>query len=144
MHLKQELQQKRAQRAAEVQQIAEEEVVALRHAGKVGRKKHTKSSPTSPTDVKDKNTGMHYSGPLIKLRKPVAVPFHPLSHTNQIELVTRFGICSSDSNVNMVADLDDVTNLRAASPAGSVCRGSRCSQVSSRNKLSDSPSREEK
>uniref|UniRef100_A0A671ND79 Centrosomal protein of 131 kDa n=1 Tax=Sinocyclocheilus anshuiensis TaxID=1608454 RepID=A0A671ND79_9TELE len=54
----QELQQKRAQRAAEVQQIAEEEVEALRHAGKVGRKKLTKSSPTSPTDVKAKNTGI--------------------------------------------------------------------------------------
>ncbi|XP_077056490.1 centrosomal protein of 131 kDa isoform X1 [Siphateles boraxobius] len=85
----QELQQKRAQRAAEVQQIAEEEVEALRHAGKVGRKKITKSSPTSPTDVKAMNT---------------------------------------DSNVNMVPDLDDVTILRAASPVGSVCRGSQCSQ----------------
>ncbi len=135
MHSKQELQQKRAQRAAEVQQIAEEEVVVLRHAGKVGRKKLPKSSPTSPTDVKAKNTGMHYSGPLIKLRKPIAVMFHPLSHKNTFEFVTRFGICSSDSNVNMVADLDEVTNLRAASPAGSICRGSQCSQVSSRNKL---------
>ncbi|KAK7122358.1 hypothetical protein R3I94_019474 [Phoxinus phoxinus] len=85
----QELQQKRAQRAAEVQQIAEEEVEALRHAGKVGRKKLTKSSPTSPTDVKAMNT---------------------------------------DSNVKVVPDLDDVTNLRAASPVGSVCRGSQCSQ----------------
>uniref|UniRef100_A0A672KXX8 Centrosomal protein of 131 kDa n=1 Tax=Sinocyclocheilus grahami TaxID=75366 RepID=A0A672KXX8_SINGR len=85
----QELQQKRAQRAAEVQQIAEEEVEALRHAGKVGRKKLTKSSPTSPTDVKAMNT---------------------------------------DFNVNVVPDLDDVTNLRAASPAGSICRGSQCSQ----------------
>uniref|UniRef100_A0A672K7K0 Centrosomal protein of 131 kDa-like n=1 Tax=Sinocyclocheilus grahami TaxID=75366 RepID=A0A672K7K0_SINGR len=85
----QELQQKRAQRAAEVQQIAEEEVEALRHAGKVGRKKLTKSSPTSSTDLKAKNT---------------------------------------DSNVNVVPDPDDVTNLRAASPAGSVCRGSPCSQ----------------
>ncbi|KAG1955160.1 centrosomal protein of 131 kDa isoform X2 [Pimephales promelas] len=85
----QELQQKRAQRAAEVRQIAEEEIEALRHAGKFGRKKLTKSSPTSPTDVKAMNT---------------------------------------DSNVNMVPDLDDVTNLRAASPVGSVCRGSQCSQ----------------
>uniref|UniRef100_A0A673HVV7 Centrosomal protein 131 n=1 Tax=Sinocyclocheilus rhinocerous TaxID=307959 RepID=A0A673HVV7_9TELE len=84
----QELQQKRAQRAAEVQQIAEEEVEALRHAGKVGCKKLTKSSPTSSTDFKAKNT---------------------------------------DSNVNVVPDPDDVTNLRAASP-GSVCRGSQCSQ----------------
>ncbi|XP_043109401.1 centrosomal protein of 131 kDa isoform X2 [Puntigrus tetrazona] len=85
----QELQQKRAQRAAEVQQIAEEEIEALRNGGKAGRKKLTKSSPTSPTDVKAKNT---------------------------------------DSNVNVVADLDDVPNLRAASPVGSVCRGSQCSQ----------------
>ncbi|NP_001340794.1 centrosomal protein of 131 kDa [Danio rerio] len=85
----QELQQKRAQRAAEVQQIAEQETEALRHAGKVGRKKLTKSSPTSPTDIKAKNT---------------------------------------DSNVNVVSDLDDVTNLRAASPAGSACRVSQCSQ----------------
>ncbi|KAK7135003.1 hypothetical protein R3I93_018185 [Phoxinus phoxinus] len=85
----QELQQKRAQRAAEVQQIAEEEVEALRHAGKVGRKKLTKSSPTSPTDIKAMNT---------------------------------------DSNVKVVPDLDDVTNLRAASPVSSVCRGSQCSQ----------------
>uniref|UniRef100_A0A8C1DV01 Centrosomal protein 131 n=1 Tax=Cyprinus carpio carpio TaxID=630221 RepID=A0A8C1DV01_CYPCA len=57
----QELQQKRAQRAAEVQQIAEEEVETLRHAGKVGRKKLTKSSPTSSSDVKAKNTGAYYS-----------------------------------------------------------------------------------
>ncbi|XP_058649793.1 centrosomal protein of 131 kDa isoform X2 [Onychostoma macrolepis] len=35
---------------------------------------------------------------------------------------------NTDSNVNVVADLDDVTNLRAASPAGSICRGSPCSQ----------------
>uniref|UniRef100_A0A8C1Q387 Centrosomal protein 131 n=1 Tax=Cyprinus carpio TaxID=7962 RepID=A0A8C1Q387_CYPCA len=82
----QELQQKRAQRAAEVQQIAEEEVEALRHAGKMGRKKLTKSSPTSPTDVKAKNTGMHYSGSLIKLRKHIAVTFHPLSHKNPFRL----------------------------------------------------------
>ncbi|XP_051523963.1 centrosomal protein of 131 kDa-like isoform X2 [Myxocyprinus asiaticus] len=85
----QELQQKRAQRAAGVQQIAEEEIEALRHAKKVGHKKPTKSSHTSPTDVKAKNT---------------------------------------DTNVNIVSDLDDVTNLRAASPADSVCRGSQCSQ----------------
>ncbi|XP_048026357.1 centrosomal protein of 131 kDa isoform X2 [Megalobrama amblycephala] len=85
----QELQQKRAQRAAEVQQIAEVEVESLRCAEKVGRKKLTKSSPTSPTDIKAKNT---------------------------------------DSNVNVVPDLDDVTNLGAVSPVGSVRRGSQCSQ----------------
>ncbi|XP_051958257.1 centrosomal protein of 131 kDa-like isoform X2 [Xyrauchen texanus] len=35
---------------------------------------------------------------------------------------------NTDSNVNIVSDLDDVTNLRAASPADSVSRGSQCSQ----------------
>ncbi|XP_059387254.1 centrosomal protein of 131 kDa-like [Carassius carassius] len=82
----QELQQKRAQHAAEVQQIAEEELETLRHAG---RKKLTRSSPTSSSDAKAKNT---------------------------------------DSNVNVVPDLEDVTHLRASSPTGSACRGSQCSQ----------------
>ncbi|XP_073723229.1 centrosomal protein of 131 kDa isoform X1 [Misgurnus anguillicaudatus] len=36
---------------------------------------------------------------------------------------------NTDSNVNVVSDLDDATNLRAASPVGSVCRSSQCSQV---------------
>lgn len=35
----------------------------------------------------------------------------------------------------MVPDLDDVTDLRAASPVDSVCRGSQCSQVTTYNKL---------
>lgn len=82
----QELQQKRAQRATEVHQIAEEELEALRQ-GKMGRKKLAKSSPTSPIDIKAKNT-----------------------------------------DVNVVSDLEDVTNLRAVSPAGSLCRNSQCSQ----------------
>lgn len=37
----------------------------------------------------------------------------------------------------MVSDLDDVTNLRAASPAGSACRVSQCSQVNSHNQKSE-------
>ncbi|TRY96585.1 hypothetical protein DNTS_014461, partial [Danionella cerebrum] len=84
-----ELQQKRAQRTAEVQQIAEAEIQGLRSTGKAGRKKTAKSSHTSSTDIKAKNT---------------------------------------DSNMNMVSDLDDVTNLRASSPAGSGFRGSQCTQ----------------
>lgn len=57
----QELQQKRAQRAAEVQHTAEEELETLRRTGKVGRKRPPRSSPsnnspTSPIDVKAKNT----------------------------------------------------------------------------------------
>ncbi|XP_026132388.1 LOW QUALITY PROTEIN: centrosomal protein of 131 kDa-like [Carassius auratus] len=35
---------------------------------------------------------------------------------------------NTDSNMNVVPDPDDATNLRAASPAGSICRGSQCSQ----------------
>uniref|UniRef100_A0A671RS33 Centrosomal protein of 131 kDa-like n=1 Tax=Sinocyclocheilus anshuiensis TaxID=1608454 RepID=A0A671RS33_9TELE len=72
----QELQQKRAQRAAEVQQIAEEEVEALRHAGKVGCKKLTKSSPTSSTDFKAKNTGLHH--PLVLYAEDLSVLRYPL------------------------------------------------------------------
>ncbi|XP_056627264.1 centrosomal protein of 131 kDa isoform X2 [Triplophysa dalaica] len=84
----QELQQKRAQRAAEVHQIAEEELEARRQ-GKTGRKKLSKSSPTSPIDIKARNT---------------------------------------DSNVNVVSDMEDVTNPRGVSPVGSLCRSSPCSQ----------------
>lgn len=70
----QELQQKRAQRVAEVQHAAEVEMEGLRQTGVVGRKKPPKISPTnrspaspcnnspmSPTDVKAKNTGLYGS-----------------------------------------------------------------------------------
>ena len=69
-----ELQQKRAQRVAEVHHIAEVELESLRQTGVVGRKKPLKISPTnkspaspnnnspmSPTDVKAKNTGLYAS-----------------------------------------------------------------------------------
>ncbi|XP_041818973.1 centrosomal protein of 131 kDa [Chelmon rostratus] len=97
----QELQQKRAQRVAEVQHAAEVEMEGLRQTGVVGRKKPPKISPTnrspaspcnnspmSPTDVKAKNT---------------------------------------DSNLNVVADLGDLS-FRAISPALSNNRCSQCSQ----------------
>ncbi|KAG7491232.1 hypothetical protein MATL_G00000850 [Megalops atlanticus] len=56
-----ELQQKRAQRAAEVQRVAEQELEALRQGGKVGRKKPAKTSPGNQSGgpaagVKAKNT----------------------------------------------------------------------------------------
>ncbi|XP_044192714.1 centrosomal protein of 131 kDa isoform X3 [Thunnus albacares] len=98
----QELQQKRAQRVAEVQLAAEVEVENMRQTGAAGRKKPPKISPTnrspaspsnnspmSPTDVKAKNT---------------------------------------DSNLNIVADLGDLSSFRAISPALSNRRGSQCSQ----------------
>uniref|UniRef100_A0AAQ5XG39 Centrosomal protein 131 n=1 Tax=Amphiprion ocellaris TaxID=80972 RepID=A0AAQ5XG39_AMPOC len=97
----QELQQKRAQRAAEVQHAAEVELEGLRQAGVVGRRKPPKisvtnkslaspsnNSPMSPTDIKTKNT---------------------------------------DSNLNIVADIVELS-FRAISPALSSHRGSQCSQ----------------
>uniref|UniRef100_A0A4W5ME58 Centrosomal protein 131 n=1 Tax=Hucho hucho TaxID=62062 RepID=A0A4W5ME58_9TELE len=81
----QELQQKRAQRAAEIQASAQEEMETLRHSGKVGRKKPPKTTTSSPSN-------------------------------------------KNSNNVNVVTDLDDVTNLRALSPALSNRRDSQCSQ----------------
>ncbi|XP_053197919.1 centrosomal protein of 131 kDa isoform X1 [Scomber japonicus] len=97
----QELQQKRAQRVAEVQRAAEVEVENMRQTGAAGRKKPPRISPTnrspaspsnnspmSPTDVKAKNT---------------------------------------DSNLNVMADVGEFS-FRAVSPALSNHRGSQCSQ----------------
>uniref|UniRef100_A0A8C7V1U9 Centrosomal protein 131 n=1 Tax=Oncorhynchus mykiss TaxID=8022 RepID=A0A8C7V1U9_ONCMY len=64
-----ELQQKRAQRAAEIQALAQEEMETLRHSGKVGHKKPTKtttsstsnktttSSPSNKMSVEDQRQG---------------------------------------------------------------------------------------
>ncbi|XP_074519297.1 centrosomal protein of 131 kDa isoform X2 [Halichoeres trimaculatus] len=97
-----ELEQKRAQRGAEMQQVVEGEVEKTRQSVGVGRKKppkislsnKTPASPSnnslmSPTDVKAKNT---------------------------------------DSNLNVIADLGELSSFRAVSPALSNCRGSQCSQ----------------
>ncbi|KAF3854032.1 hypothetical protein F7725_014720 [Dissostichus mawsoni] len=95
-----ELQQKRAQRSAEVQCAAEVEQESRRQAGVGGRKKPPRisltnkssastsnNSPMSPIDVKAKNT---------------------------------------DSNLNVVSELE--LSFRAISPALSNHRGSQCSQ----------------
>lgn len=63
--MRQELQQKRAQRAEEVQRIAEQEVDGLQKAGKVGRKKPAQSLPTSPIAAKAKNTGIRSSAGVV-------------------------------------------------------------------------------
>ncbi|XP_030255649.1 centrosomal protein of 131 kDa isoform X2 [Sparus aurata] len=97
-----ELQQKRAQRVAEVQHAAEVELENKRQSGVVGRRKTPRispinkspsspsnNSPMSPTDIKAKNT---------------------------------------DSNLNIVAELGELSSFRAISPALSNCRGSQCSQ----------------
>ncbi|XP_060883845.1 centrosomal protein of 131 kDa isoform X2 [Labrus mixtus] len=96
-----ELQLKRSQQVADVQQAAEAEPGSLRQTGVVGRKKPPRicpanrcpaspsnNSPLSPTDVKAKNT---------------------------------------DSNLNVVADFGELS-FRAISPALSGHRGSQCSQ----------------
>ncbi|XP_020506197.2 centrosomal protein of 131 kDa isoform X1 [Labrus bergylta] len=96
-----ELQHKRSQRVADVQQAAEAEPGSLRQTGVVGRKKPPRicltnrspaspsnNSPLSPTDVKAKNT---------------------------------------DSNLNVVADFGELS-FRAISPALSGHRESQCSQ----------------
>ncbi|KAM3842789.1 centrosomal protein of 131 kDa-like, partial [Diretmus argenteus] len=98
----QELQQKRARRAAEVQQVAEEELESLRQSGKVGRKKPPKISPTNNSPASPSKNS-------------------PMSPTD-------VKAKNTDSNVNVVADLGDVSAFRAISPALSNCRVSQCSQ----------------
>ena len=69
--VRQELQQKRAQQAAEAQQMVDQELEGFRRSGRAGRKKPAKAlyannnpaSPckngaASPTDVKARNTGL--------------------------------------------------------------------------------------
>uniref|UniRef100_UPI003AADA9DB centrosomal protein of 131 kDa isoform X2 n=1 Tax=Centroberyx gerrardi TaxID=166262 RepID=UPI003AADA9DB len=98
----QELQQKRAQRAAEVQQVAEDELESLRQSGKVGRKKPPKISPTNNTPASPSKNS-------------------PMSPTD-------VKAKNTDSNVNVVTDLGEVSSFRAISPALSNRRGSQCSQ----------------
>ncbi|KAM9837246.1 centrosomal protein of 131 kDa isoform 1-T1 [Aulostomus maculatus] len=98
----QELQQKRAQRVAEVQRATDVDLESLRPSVAAGRKKPPKISgtnrspaslsnnrPMSPTDAKAKNT---------------------------------------DSNLNVVGDFTELSGFRAVSPALSNRRSSQCSQ----------------
>ncbi|TKS89379.1 Centrosomal protein of 131 kDa 5-azacytidine-induced protein 1 [Collichthys lucidus] len=97
----QELQQKRAQRATEVQHVAEVELESLRQAGVVGRKKPPRISPTNRSPASPSNNS-------------------PMSPTD-------VKAKNTDSNLNVVADLGELT-FRAISPALSNNRGSQCSQ----------------
>ncbi|KAL0964859.1 hypothetical protein UPYG_G00330010 [Umbra pygmaea] len=98
----QELQQKRTQRAAEVQAIAQKEMENLRsHGGKVSRKKPPKASTSSPCNK------------------------NPISPTRSDTKAQN----TDANNVNVVTDLDDISNLRALSPALSNHRDSQCSQI---------------
>ncbi|XP_038591074.1 centrosomal protein of 131 kDa isoform X3 [Micropterus salmoides] len=96
----QELQQKRAQRVAEAQHVAEAELENLRQSGVVGRKKPPKISPTNRSPASPSNN-------------------NPMSPT---------GIKAKNTdNLNFVADLGELS-FRAISPALSNHRGSQCSQ----------------
>ncbi|XP_063077996.1 centrosomal protein of 131 kDa [Engraulis encrasicolus] len=106
----QELHQKRAQRAAEVALVAEAELEALRHAGKAGRKKPSKTTPTN------------------QLAPPTNQLAPPSPHSDTKSK-------NNDSNVNVVSELDDVPiprmlspAPRGVSPALSGRRDSQCSQ----------------
>ncbi|XP_029311356.1 centrosomal protein of 131 kDa isoform X2 [Cottoperca gobio] len=97
----QELQQKRAQRVAEVQHAAEVELVSLRQTGVVGRKKPPKFSSTNKSPASPSN--------------------------NSMMLPSDVKAKNTDSNLNVAADLGELS-FRAISPAVSNHRGSECSQ----------------
>ncbi|XP_005453716.1 centrosomal protein of 131 kDa isoform X3 [Oreochromis niloticus] len=98
----QELQQKRAHKAAaDTQHAAEAEPENLRQTAVVGRKKPPKISPTNKSPASPSNN-------------------NPMSPT---DVKTK----NTDSNLNVVADLGELS-FRAVSPALSNRRGSQCSQ----------------
>ncbi|XP_028976248.2 centrosomal protein of 131 kDa isoform X2 [Esox lucius] len=115
----QELHQKRAQRATEVQVISQEEMETLKFQGsKVGRKKSPKttaSSPSNKTTASSPSNKTTASSP--SNRMPISPPGSDVKAQN-----------TDANNVNVVTDLDDITNLRALSPALSNRRDSQCSQ----------------
>ncbi|XP_020351147.1 centrosomal protein of 131 kDa isoform X1 [Oncorhynchus kisutch] len=113
----QELQQKRAQRAAEIQALAQEEMETLRHSGKVGHKKPTKTTTSSPSNKTTTSSPSNKS------------PTSPCNRNLISPTDSDVKAQNTDSNnVNVVTDLDDVTNLRPLSPALSNRRDSQCSQ----------------
>ncbi|XP_023863500.1 centrosomal protein of 131 kDa [Salvelinus sp. IW2-2015] len=113
----QELQQKRAQRAAEIQASAQEEMETLRHSGKVGRKKPPKTTTSSPSNKTTTSSPSNKSPTPPCNRNPISPTGSDVKAQN-----------TDSNNVNVVTDLDDVTNLRPLSPALSNRRDSQCSQ----------------
>ncbi|XP_032357723.1 centrosomal protein of 131 kDa isoform X4 [Etheostoma spectabile] len=96
------LQQKRAQQVAEAQHAAEVELESSRQPGVVGRRKPPKSSLSSKGPASPSNNS-------------------PMSPTD-------VKAKNTDSNLNIVAELGELSSFRAVSPALSNCRGSQCSQ----------------
>nr|XP_019966288.1 PREDICTED: centrosomal protein of 131 kDa isoform X1 [Paralichthys olivaceus] len=97
----QELQQKRAQRVAEVQHVADLELENPRQSG-VGRKKPPKISLTNKSPAATPSNNSPVSPTVVKAK-------------------------NTDSNLNIVADVSELS-FRAISPALSNPRGSQCSQ----------------
>ncbi|XP_035517200.1 centrosomal protein of 131 kDa isoform X1 [Morone saxatilis] len=97
-----ELQQKRAQRVAEAQHAAGVDPENTRQTGVVGRKKPAKIYPMNKCPASPSNNS-------------------PMSPTD-------VKAKNTDSNLNIVADLGELTSFRAISPALSNCRASQCSQ----------------
>ncbi|XP_051273233.1 centrosomal protein of 131 kDa isoform X3 [Dicentrarchus labrax] len=98
----QELQQKRAQRVAEAQHAAGVDPENTRQTGVVGRKKPAKIYPINKSPASPSN--------------------------NSLMSPTDVKAKNTDSNLNIVADLGELTSFRAISPALSNCRASQCSQ----------------
>ncbi|XP_032357722.1 centrosomal protein of 131 kDa isoform X3 [Etheostoma spectabile] len=98
----QELQQKRARRVGEVQHAAEVELESSRQPGVAGRKKQPKISLSNKSPASPSNNS-------------------PMSPTD-------VKAKNTDSNLNIVAELGELSSFRAVSPALSNCRGSQCSQ----------------
>ncbi|XP_070846317.1 centrosomal protein of 131 kDa isoform X2 [Chaetodon trifascialis] len=98
----QELQQKRSQRGSEAQHVAGLDQDNVRPTAGVGRKKPPKISPVNKSTASPSNNS-------------------PMSPTN-------VKAKNTDSNLNIVAELGDLSSFRAVSPALSNCRGSQSSQ----------------
>ncbi|KAJ8013481.1 hypothetical protein DPEC_G00030240 [Dallia pectoralis] len=137
----QELHQKRSQRAADLQAIAQESMETLKSQGiKMGRKKPPKTTPTSPsnrnpTSPSNRNpTSPSNRNPTSPSNRNPTSPSNrnPTSPSNRNPTSPPGSDVKSQNtdanNVNVTTDLDDITNLRAMSSALSNRRDSQCSQ----------------
>ncbi|XP_034563406.1 centrosomal protein of 131 kDa isoform X2 [Notolabrus celidotus] len=97
-----DLDQRRVQRVVEVQHVVEVELENMRQPSAAGRKKPPKISLSNKSPASPSN--------------------------NSLMSPTDVKAKNTDSNLNVVADLGELSSFRAVSPALSNCRGSQCSQ----------------
>ncbi|XP_048870934.1 centrosomal protein of 131 kDa isoform X2 [Brienomyrus brachyistius] len=126
----QELQQKRADRAAEVQRVAQQELGALRQDGKVGRKKTAKVSPSNKSAAPPSS---NKSAAPPSSNKSAAPPSSnksaaPPSSNKSAAPPSSIKAKNTDTNMNVAEHPADTSNLRVASPTASQGRGSHSSQ----------------